>query len=105
MSRKWDKVWYNFNTMKQKIANYTVIITKEKRSGTSETCYTAFVPVLGIATEADSLEGAQKAVHALVQFHVESLAEEGEEVPVESTESFITKSHTILPLGIKISHA
>lgn len=45
--------------MKQKVANYTVVIEKEKRIGTNKTYYTAFVPLLGIATEADTIEKAE----------------------------------------------
>ena len=53
--------------MKQNIANYTVVINKEKRTGTKKTCYTAFVPTLGIATDADTLEEVQKEIQSLIQ--------------------------------------
>ncbi len=83
--------------MNRKIANYTVVIEKEKRLGTDKDCYSAVVPILGIATEADSLEQVQKDIQSLVQFHIESLSEEGEEIPVESGQSFITKIEALLP--------
>lgn len=67
--------------MKQQVANYTVIIEKEKRTGTNQVCYTAFVPLLGIATEADNIEEAQEAAQDLIQFHLDTLAEEGKEIP------------------------
>ncbi|MBI4028784.1 MAG: type II toxin-antitoxin system HicB family antitoxin [Candidatus Blackburnbacteria bacterium] len=83
--------------MKQNIANYTVVIEKEKRLGTNKECYSAVVPVLGIATEADTLDQAQKDIQVLVQFHIESLSEEGEDIPVESKQSFVTKIEALLP--------
>lgn len=86
-----------YKYMKQHIANYTVVIEKEKRLGTDKLCFSAVVPILGIATDADSLEQVQKDVQKLVQFHIESLSEEGEEIPVESNQSFITKIEAFLP--------
>lgn len=83
--------------MKQQIANYTVIIEKQKRIGTNKSCYMAFVPILGIATDADTLEKVERDIKSLIQFHVESLAEEKEEIPVEAGSSFITRSEIILP--------
>lgn len=83
--------------MKQKIANYTVLIEKDQRTGTKKNCYSAVVPILGVATEADTLEQVQKNIQSLVQFHIESLASEGEQVPVEKETSFITKIQALLP--------
>lgn len=91
--------------MKQHIANYTVIIEKEKRTGTQKICYTAFVPLLGIATEADTVEEAQIAIQSLIQFHIESLATEGEEIPVQTKDAFVTKSEVILPAGANIAYS
>ena len=91
--------------MKQRIANYTVLINKERRIGTNEDCYSASVPVLGIATDANSLEAVQKEIDSLIQFHLDSLIEEGEKIPVESAQTLITKYQTILPIGVKVSHA
>lgn len=85
--------------MKQQIANYTVIIEKQKRIGANKSCYMAFVPILGIATDAETLEKVEKGIKSLIQFHVESLAQEGEEIPVETGSSFITRSEIILPKG------
>ncbi len=96
------RMWYN-KFMKQNIANYTVVIEKEKRLGTNEICYSAVVPILGIATEADTLEQVQKDIQSLVQFHIESLSEEGEDIPVESGQSFITKIQALFPYKKHIS--
>lgn len=89
--------------MKQRIANYTVIIEKEKRTGTNQFCYTAFVPMLGIATEANTIEKSEKAATALIKFHLESLVQEGEEIPVETENSFVTKATVKLPSSASFS--
>ncbi len=85
--------------MKQRIANYTVVIEKQKRLGTNKSCYMGLVPILGIATDADTLEQMERDIKSLIQFHVESLVQEGEEIPVETGNSFITRSEIILPKG------
>ncbi|PIR80144.1 MAG: hypothetical protein COU25_01550 [Candidatus Levybacteria bacterium CG10_big_fil_rev_8_21_14_0_10_35_13] len=89
--------------MKQNITNYTVIIEKEKRTGTNKDCYAAFVPALGIATEADTLEQVKNDIKALVQFHIESLSEEGSEIPVESGKSFVTTVAAFLPSKTRLA--
>lgn len=91
------------NVMKQRVANYTVVIEKEYRSGTKKTCYSAYVPVLGVATDADSLESAQEAIKKLVEFHLESLAQEGEPIPVEKTPSIVTRFEAIIPENAQIT--
>lgn len=62
--------------MKQKVANYTVIIEKEIRTGTKKACYSAYVPLLGIATEADTIEDVQEEVKSLIGFHLQCLSTE-----------------------------
>lgn len=83
--------------MKQKIANYTVVIEKGKRTGTSKFCYTAFVPTLGIAVDADSLEQVKKETQSLIEFHLDSLAQENREISIESEYPLITRLSAILP--------
>ncbi|HVF69510.1 MAG TPA: type II toxin-antitoxin system HicB family antitoxin [Xanthomonadales bacterium] len=85
--------------MKQQVANYTVIIEKQKRLGTKKDCYAAFVPILGIATDADTVEQAEKEITKLIQFHLESLAEEGGPIPVENEHALITRSEVNIPKG------
>lgn len=88
--------WYN-TLMKQRFTDYTIVIEKEKRIGTNRACYTVFVPILGIATEADSIEEAKKAAKSLIEFHLQCLTEEGEKIPIEASNSFITKTGVALP--------
>ncbi len=85
--------------MKQIVANYTVVIEKQKRLGTKRNCYTAYVPILGIAADADTVEKIEKEIASLIQFHIESLAQEGEEIPVETENSLVTKSQALIPKG------
>ena len=89
--------------MKQKVANYTVIIEKELRTGTKTPCYSAYVPVLGVATDADSLEEVQVAIKKLVEFHLEALAQEGEPIPVETISSLVTKFEAVIPENAQIA--
>lgn len=90
--------------MKKQIANYTVIIKKENRTGTKKACYSAYVPSLEVATEADTLEQVQKDIKSLVEFHLECLAKEGEEIPFESKHPLVTTFEAFLPKGIKLSY-
>jgi len=83
--------------MKQKITNYTVIIEKEKRTGTNIDCYSAYVPAFGIATEADTLSQVKREIKELMQFHIETLIEEGSNIPIESRKSLVIKIPTLIP--------
>lgn len=96
--------------MKQKVLDYskkslayTVVIEKEQRTGTKNACYSAYVPLLGIGTEADTIEKAQEEIKKLVEFHLESLTEEGQEIPVEKGSSIITKLSALLPKNAQIA--
>ncbi len=89
--------------MKQTVANYTVIIEEQIRTGTKMPCFSAYVPTLGVATEADTLQEVKNEIKKLVEFHIESLTEEGEEIPIEQKPSIITILKTILPKNAQIT--
>lgn len=89
--------------MKQRITNYTVIINKEQRTGTKQDCFSAFVPTLGIATDADTLEKVQEEVKKLIQFHLGCLADEGEQIPVENNSLLVARSQVTLPDNAQIA--
>ncbi len=89
--------------MKQRVADYTIIIKEETRIGTKKSCFSAYVPMLGIATDADSIEEVKKEIKRLVEFHLESLSEEGEAIPIEKGSSIITKLAAILPKNAQIA--
>lgn len=85
--------------MQQKIANYTVVIERQRRLGTNKIYYMAYVPILGIATDAYTIEEVEKEIKSLMEFHLESLVKEKEDIPLETEETFITKSQVNLPKG------
>ena len=89
--------------MKQTAANYTVIIEEQVRIGTNKSCFSAYVPTFGIATDADTLQEVKIEIKKMVEFHIESLADEGESIPVEQKPSIITMLKTILPKNAQIA--
>lgn len=91
--------------MKQRIADYTVIIEKDRRTGSGESCYTAYVPTLGIATDADTRQKVQQSIQELVEFHLETLIEEGEKVPIERVRPIITRLRTRIPAHASFASA
>lgn len=89
--------------MKQQLANYTVVFEKQKRMGTDISCYMAYVPILGIATEGDTLEETEREIQSLIQFHIQSLVEEGKQIAVESHPSLVTRLEVLIPKGALLS--
>ena len=83
---------------KQKYAEYRILITPDARTGSRTPCYTAHVPLLGIATSGDTVEEAFKNIKELISFHLEALRREGEVVPTEiSAEEFIATARVAVP--------
>jgi len=62
------------------ILNYRVLIEKEAYDDNTSV-YVTHVPTLGISDYGPTLEKALQNTQKLIQFHVESLIEEGENVP------------------------
>jgi predicted RNase H-like HicB family nuclease len=56
----------------KKYFEYRILITPDVRSGSKTSCYTAMVPVLGIATDGDTVEQAFGNAKTLIEFHLES---------------------------------
>lgn len=87
--------------MKQRAKNYLeyrIVIAPDVRTGSRRTCFTAFVPVLGIAADGDTVEEARENAKNLITFHIESLKKEGEVLPVESVANeFITTARIPMP--------
>ncbi|MEK7573049.1 MAG: type II toxin-antitoxin system HicB family antitoxin [Patescibacteria group bacterium] len=82
--------WYD-TFMEKKILNYRVVITPDERTGRGKPCYTAYVPLLGIATDGDTIEEALMNVQDAILVYVRSLREDGQEIPLESINGeFIT---------------
>jgi predicted RNase H-like HicB family nuclease len=82
--------------------DYTVLITKELRTGTNEVCYVAKVPTLDIATEAGTKMELGKAIQDLINFHLECLTQEEESIPVENN-PLLTKVTVHLPKNAQIT--
>lgn len=80
--------------MQTKVLNYRTIIEAEKMG--KKTVYNAYCPVLGLADYGDSIDEAIKNIQSLIKFHIESLLEDGLEVPTENTEQEIITSTKVL---------
>ena len=51
--------------------NYKVLIGKDKRTGTEEACYTAYIPELGVATDGDDIQETIKNANELIKFQLD----------------------------------
>ena len=69
--------------MQTKVLSYRIIIEPEKQG--KKTVYNAYCPTLGVADYGDSIDSAIKNINRLIKFHIESLLQEGVEVPRENT--------------------
>ena len=85
-------------TRAKKYLEYKILITPDTRIGTKRLCYTAFVPVLGIAVDGNTVEETFENAKALIRFHLESLRKEDRPIPMEnSSGEFITTARIIIP--------
>ena len=67
----------------KKYIEYRIVITPDTRTGSGERCFTAFVPLLGIATGGDSVEEALGNIREMIAFHLECLRREKQSLPME----------------------
>lgn len=82
----------------KKYLEYKILITPDLRTGSERRCYTAFVPVLGIAADGDTVEEAFDNAKALIEFHLEALRKEGRAIPIEKPAGeFITTARVAMP--------
>lgn len=72
--------------MRKKVLNYRIIITPDTQTGTGKGGFTAYCPVLGVADDGDTVEEAIKNLQGAMEVYIESLVEDGLEVPVENPE-------------------
>lgn len=75
--------------MEKRIYNYRVIIESDERTGSNESAYTAYVPTLGIATDGDTVDNALKNAQEAIEVYVESLIDDGLDVPQDITSQFV----------------
>lgn len=82
----------------KKYLEYRIVIAPDVRTGSRRVCFTAFVPVLGITADGDTVEEARENAGNLIAFHIESLKKEGAVLPVEMVANeFITTARVPVP--------
>lgn len=83
--------------MEKKVLNYRVIIELEKMG--KKTVFNAYCRSLGVADYGDSIDEAIKRIQSLMKFHIESLLEDGIEVPKENTDEELIMSTKVFIKG------
>ena len=82
----------------KKYLEYRILITPDIRVGTKKQCFTAFVPILGLATDGDTVEETFENAKNLIEFHLESLYKNKQTIPVEdSSHEFIATARVAVP--------
>lgn len=69
--------------MKLRHQTYQVLVQADRRIGTNERAYTAYVPALGIATDGDSFEQALANAHEAAEAYLASFADDGLDAPAD----------------------
>lgn len=75
--------------MEKQVLNYRIIIEPDTRTGTKEAGFSAFCPTLGLADGGDTIEEAIVNMKKLIEFHLESLIQENQPVPVDSEDEIV----------------
>lgn len=68
--------------MQKKVLNYRIIITPDTQTGTGKDGFTAYCPVLRVADDGDTIEEAMKNLQGAMEVYIETLVEDGLEVPL-----------------------
>jgi len=91
--------------MEKVILNYRVIVEPDERTGTNESCFTAYCPTLGIADGGDTIEEALASIKEGIQCYLEALIKDGVEIPAPDNieEGLITSTKIALPKKVKIA--
>ena len=85
--------------METHIANYRIIIEPEIQKGRK--VYNAYCPTLQVFDYGDSIEEVLESIRDGIQLAVESLVENGEEVPVDNLkDQVITGAEVTIPQKI-----
>lgn len=88
--------------MEKQVLNYRVIIEPEKVG--KKIVYNAYCPSLGVADYGDAVEEVLASIKDGIELAVESLVEEGKEVPKDNiNEQLITAVRVFAPF--RLSHA
>ena len=75
--------------MKTKVLNYRVLVRPDVQTGTNKPGFTAFVPILGVADDGDTVEEAIENVQGAITAYIESLASDGLPIPLDAPEKDI----------------
>ncbi|MBI3442471.1 MAG: type II toxin-antitoxin system HicB family antitoxin [Candidatus Sungbacteria bacterium] len=82
----------------KRYVEYQIVIAPDSRTGSQKSCFTAFVPALGIADDGDSVEEAFQNIRELITFHLKSLRKEKQPLPGEPVSGgFITTARIAVP--------
>ncbi len=85
--------------MQTNVLNYRIIIEPDHETGTNKAGFTAYCPTLGVADDGNTVDEALINIKSLIQFHLECLHEEGEEIPEPDNDvSLVTNLKVSLPL-------
>lgn len=91
--------------MDKRVLNYRVIIEPTKYSD-GAIVYEASCPKLGVYDYGDSVEEVLESIRDGIWLAIETMAKDGQEVPVDDVEKQILTSTRInLPSGLKVSFA
>ena len=87
--------------MQTQILQYRIIITPDTQTGTNQAVYTASCPLLGIADDGTTIEEALQNIKGAIEAYVESLAEDGEIIPIDHPENdIVTTTHVQAPSSL-----
>lgn len=91
--------------MEKHVLNYRVIIEPDERTGTNESCYTAYCPKLGIADDGDTIEEALLSIQEGIQCYLESLIKDRQPIPAPDKieEGLVTSTKVWVPKKTKIA--
>lgn len=82
--------------METRVTNYRIIIEPELQDG--KKVYNAYCPTLSVADYGDSIEEALSSIHDGIELAIESLVEEGKDVPVDDiTNQVIATTQVSIP--------
>lgn len=73
--------------------SYQVLVEADRRLGTNELAYTAYVPSLGIASDGDSFEEALANAREATTAYVDSLIDDGLDVPTTDGSTFVAAAN------------
>lgn len=91
--------------MEKVVLNYRVIIEPDRRTGSGESCFTAYCPKLGIADDGDTIEEALLAIQEGIQCFLEALIKDDKEVPPPDNieEGLVTSTKVSLPKDARVA--